>query len=54
MATVPSYRIDLIVPGSNVTMETDPALLRAYEGVTGLTFTFHGARMRTTQVSARA
>ena len=54
MANVP-YRIGLIVPSSNVTMETEiPALLRAYEGVTGLPFTFHGARMRMTQVTAEA
>ena len=55
MPTVPSYRIGLIVPSSNVTMETEiPALLRAYESVTGLSFTFHGARMRMKQVTAVA
>jgi len=55
VATVPPYRIGLIVPSSNVTMETEiPALLRAYEGMTGLPFTFHGARMRMTQVTAEA
>ena len=55
MTTVPPYRIGLIVPSSNVTMETEiPALLRAYEGVTGLPFTFHGARMRMKQVTAEA
>jgi maleate isomerase len=55
MPTVPSYRIGLIVPSSNVTMETEiPALLRAYESVTGLSFTFHGARMRMKQVTAEA
>jgi len=55
MAIVPSYRIGLIVPSSNVTMETEiPALLRAYEAVTGLSFTFHGARMRMKQVTAEA
>jgi maleate isomerase len=47
VANVPSYRIGLIVPSSNVTMETEiPALLRAYEGVPGLPFTFHGAGCR--------
>jgi len=55
VTTVPPYRIGLIVPSSNVTMETEiPALLRAYEGVTGLPFTFHGARMRMKQVTAEA
>ena len=55
MPTVPSYRIGLVVPSSNVTMETEiPALLRAYESVTGLSFTFHGARMRMKQVTAEA
>jgi maleate isomerase len=55
VATVSSYRVGLIVPSSNVTMETEiPALLRAYEGVTGLSFTFHSARMRMTKVTAEA
>jgi maleate isomerase len=36
-------------------METEiPALLRAYEAVTGLSFTFHSARMRMTKVTAEA
>src|SRR5215213_3294238 len=36
-------------------METEiPALLRAYEAATGLTFTFHGARMRMKKVTAEA
>ena len=55
MATVSSYRVGLIVPSSNVTMETEiPALLRAYETVTGLSFTCHSARMRMTKVTAEA
>ena len=55
MATIPAYRVGLIVPSSNVTMETEiPALLRAYEAATGLSFTFHGARMRMKQVTAEA
>ena len=55
MPTMPSHRIGLIVPSSNVTMETEiPALLRAYEAATGLSFTFHGARMRLKQVTAEA
>ncbi|HEU4720501.1 MAG TPA: hypothetical protein VFS59_04000 [Gemmatimonadaceae bacterium] len=55
MTTIPAYRVGLIVPSSNVTMETEiPALLRAYEAATGLSFTFHGARMRMKQVTADA
>jgi maleate isomerase len=53
--TTPSYRVGLIVPSSNVTMETElPALLRASEAAPrgGASFTFHGARMRMTQVTA--
>jgi len=51
-----SYRVGLIVPSSNVTMETEiPALLRAYEAANpGLSFTFHGARMRMTKVTAES
>jgi maleate isomerase len=47
----PSYRVGLIVPSSNVTMETEiPALLRA----TGMSFTLHGARMRMRSVTAES
>lgn len=54
MSTVP-YRVGLIVPSSNVTMETEiPALLRAYEGDSGVRFTFHSARMRMTKVTAES
>src|SRR4051812_36413097 len=53
--TVPSYRVGLIVPSSNVTMETEiPALLRAYEAAKGVSFTFHGARMRMKKVTAES
>jgi len=54
VSSVP-YRVGLIVPSSNVTMETEiPALLRAYEAESGVSFTFHGARMRMTKVTAEA
>jgi maleate isomerase len=54
--TTPSYRVGLIVPSSNVTMETElPALLRAYEAAgRGASFTFHGARMRMKKVTAES
>src|SRR5688500_3875440 len=53
--TTPSYRVGLIVPSSNVTMETElPALLRAYSAAAGVSFTFHGARMRMTKVTAES
>jgi maleate isomerase len=52
VSTIP-YRIGLIVPSSNVTMETEiPALLHAYEAQSGVAFTFHSARMRMTKVTA--
>ena len=55
MSTVPSYRVGLIVPSSNVTMETEiPALLRAYQAAGGASFTFHGARMRMKKVTAES
>ena len=55
MIAMPSYRVGLIVPSSNVTMETEiPALLRAYEAATGVSFTFHGARMRMKTVTAES
>jgi len=53
MSTRSSYRVGLIVPSSNVTMETEiPALLRAYEAAAGVSFTFHAARMRMKKVTA--
>ena len=55
MITNASYRVGLIVPSSNVTMETEvPALLRAYEKTADASFTFHGARMRMKKVTAEA
>lgn len=46
-------RVGLIVPSSNVTMETEiPAMLRAREQVAPERFTFHSARMRMKQVTA--
>lgn len=45
-------RVGLIVPSSNVTMETEiPALLRAREGVAPDRFTFHSSRMRMKNVT---
>ena len=45
-------RIGLIVPSSNVTMETEiPALLRAREALFSDRFTFHASRMRMKNVS---
>lgn len=45
--TSPHRRIGLIVPSSNVTMETEiPALLKAREKVLPDRFTFHSSRMR--------
>src|SRR5262249_34955960 len=50
-----SHRVGLIVPSSNVTMETEiPALLRAYERVGTARFTFHSARMRMKKVTAES
>lgn len=47
-----SYRVGLIVPSSNVTMETEiPAMLRAREGVEPERFTFHSSRMRMKSVT---
>lgn len=55
MSTKPSYRVGLIVPSSNVTMETEiPALLHAHTAAGGPAFTFHGARMRMKKVTAEA
>jgi maleate isomerase len=55
MTSRSSYRVGLIVPSSNVTMETEiPALLRAYQIAHGVSFTFHGARMRLKNVTAES
>ncbi|GAA3251422.1 maleate isomerase [Pseudonocardia petroleophila] len=41
------YRVGLIVPSSNTTMETEiPAILRAREEIRPERFTFHSSRMR--------
>lgn len=47
-----SFRVGLIVPSSNTTMETEiPAMLRAREGVLPERFTFHSSRMRMKEVT---
>jgi len=47
-----AYRVGLIVPSSNVTMETEiPAMLRAREGVRPERFAFHSSRMRMKSVT---
>lgn len=47
-----SYRVGLIVPSSNTTMETEiPAMLHAREGIAPETFTFHSSRMRMMSVT---
>ena len=47
-----SYRIGLIVPSSNTTMETEiPAMLRAREQILPERFTFHSSRMRMKSVT---
>lgn len=47
-----SYRVGLIVPSSNTTMETEiPAMLRAREAVLSERFTFHSSRMRMKEVT---
>ena len=47
------YRVGLIVPSSNTTMETEiPAMLRRREEVAPERFTFHGSRMRMKHVNA--
>ncbi|RNL85769.1 maleate cis-trans isomerase family protein [Halostreptopolyspora alba] len=50
---MPDYRIGMIVPSSNVTMETEvPRMLRAREAVIpDERFTFHSARARMRQVT---
>ena len=46
------YRVGLIVPSSNTTMETEiPAMLRAREAVLPERFTFHASRMRMKSVN---
>ena len=47
-----NYRVGLIVPSSNTTMETEvPAMLRAREAVLPERFTFHSSRMRMKEVT---
>ena len=47
-----NYRIGLIVPSSNTTMETEiPAMLRAREQLLPERFTFHSSRMRMKSVT---
>jgi maleate isomerase len=47
-----SYRIGLIVPSSNTTMETEiPAMLRAREQILPERFSFHSSRMRMKEVT---
>lgn len=51
-ATKTKYRVGLIVPSSNITMETEiPAMLRAREAVEPERFTFHSSRMRMKEVT---
>lgn len=46
------YRVGLLVPSSNTTMETEvPEVLRRVAGATGDRFTFHSSRMRMKTVS---
>ncbi|CAM4173041.1 Maleate isomerase [Mycobacterium basiliense] len=46
-----SYRVGLLVPSSNTTMESEvPAVLRANGAATGDQFTFHANRMRMKKV----
>jgi maleate isomerase len=50
-----SHRIGLIVPSSNVTMETElPVLFARTSAATGHRFSFHSARMRMTSVTPEA
>lgn len=47
-----SFRVGLIVPSSNVTMETEiPAMLDTRPDLYGETFTFHSSRMRMQSVT---
>ncbi|WP_051791009.1 hypothetical protein [Amycolatopsis jejuensis] len=51
--TARPHRIGLIVPSSNVTMETEiPAMLRARDEIEPERFTFHSSRMRMQSVTA--
>ena len=50
-----NYRIGLIVPSSNTTMETEvPELLRRQQEHGEQTFTFHASRMRMQEVTKEA
>ena len=52
MMANPVHRVGLIVPSSNVTMETEiPAMLRAREEIRPERFTFHSSRMRMRSVT---
>ncbi len=54
-APQPNYRIGMIVPSSNTTMETEiPELLRRQRMRSGTGFTFHAARLRLLQVTPEA
>jgi maleate isomerase len=49
---IDSYRIGMIVPSSNTTMETEvPAMLRRRESISPERFTFHSSRMAMRRVS---
>ena len=49
---MPPYRIGLVVPSSNTTMETEiPELLLRREEIEPETFTFHSSRVRLQQVT---
>jgi maleate isomerase len=51
----PRYRVGLIVPSSNTTMETElPELFRRREQVAPERVTFHSARMKMTEVTPEA
>ena len=46
------FRVGMIVPSSNVTMETEiPAMLRSRPDIFGESFTFHSSRMRMQSVT---
>lgn len=49
------YRIGMIVPSSNTTMETEiPELMRRQSSRSGVAFTFHASRLRLLQVTPDA